>query len=498
MSAMLSAMRRSRWVAVVAVVAATIGVGAARSGATAPARPLDQAALDRFVQREVRRNGIPGLALGVVDGNRTAFVSAFGKGITTGTPFLLGSVSKPLTAVAVMQLVESGKVDLDGPVQRYVPSFRVADAAASRRITVRQLLTHTSGIPNTACETEDDTLEAFVATLRTVHLDRPVGSRYEYCSGNYNLLGLLIERVSGQPYGRYMEDHVFAPLRMRDSFGTLAGARADGLAAGHRWIFGRKVAHTYYNPSGVPAGYLASSASDMTRLLAAEMNGGRYGDAQILSPAGIAMTQRPMVKTDTGAHYGFGWETGATGGVPTVHHGGVIYDYESLLFMEPSTHRGAVILINAQGVLAITAFHAIEGGVARMLAGRPPPGPALLTVGRTYAVVDLVLLALLYLVVRPFIRLRRWSAWVVGRGTRLRRPLVRAGVEVLGGILLVLGVRMFFTQLGARNWFEIISLVPDLVPWVLVVGALLVARGVTHAVVAGRARRSMTSQTAGA
>jgi CubicO group peptidase (beta-lactamase class C family) len=133
-----------------------------------------------------------------------------------------------------MQLVEAGKIELDAPVQRYLPWFRVADPAASARITVRHLLYHTSGLPDSACFTGQltMTLEQFVRSLATVTLDRPVGSRYEYCSANYDVLGLIVQTVSGQPYGTYIEQHVFAPLQMHDSFASEPEARRDGLAQG--------------------------------------------------------------------------------------------------------------------------------------------------------------------------------------------------------------------------------------------------------------------------
>src|SRR6185295_18099986 len=101
------------------------------------------------------------------------------------TPFFIGSLTKSITALAVMQLVEAGKVELDAPVQRYLPTFRVADPVASAKITVRHLLQHTSGIPVTSCDTRIDavTLEQYVAELQTVKLSHPVGTYHDYCSG---------------------------------------------------------------------------------------------------------------------------------------------------------------------------------------------------------------------------------------------------------------------------------------------------------------------------
>jgi CubicO group peptidase (beta-lactamase class C family) len=115
-------------------------------------RQPDFAAIDAFVEAEMRAARIPGMALGIVQGDRIVHLHGFGvadpsgRRVTPQTPFHIASVTKPFTALAIMQLVEQGTLDLDAPVQRYIPWFRVADPDASARITIRHLLTHTSGL----------------------------------------------------------------------------------------------------------------------------------------------------------------------------------------------------------------------------------------------------------------------------------------------------------------------------------------------------------------
>src|SRR5688500_7250573 len=112
----------------------------------------DLAAIDHYVESEMQATGIPGLALGIVRGDQIVHLRGFGdadesgRPVTPETPFIMASVGKSFTALAVMQLVEAGELDLDAPVQRYLPWFRVADPNASARITVRHLLNQTSGL----------------------------------------------------------------------------------------------------------------------------------------------------------------------------------------------------------------------------------------------------------------------------------------------------------------------------------------------------------------
>src|SRR3712207_2833814 len=223
--------------------------------ATSPGSTPDVARIDAFVREQVQRHGIPGLALAVVDGDQIVHLGGYGKAdqsgraVTPQTPFVLASASKSLTALAVMQLVEAGKVELDAPVQRYLPWFRVADPVASQQITVRHLLHHTSGLPKSAgidaatvATTSDSALEALVRELSTVELAAPVGTTWQYSNAGYATLGLLVQTVTGQSYEGYVEQLIFAPLQMRASFTAEAPAGEAGLASGHRYWFGRPVA----------------------------------------------------------------------------------------------------------------------------------------------------------------------------------------------------------------------------------------------------------------
>ena len=185
----------------------------------------EYAPIERFIQEEMKVQRIPGLALGIVRDGRIAYVRGFGKAddsgrpVTPRTPFIIGSLSKSFTAMAIMQLVESGKVELDAPVQRYLPWFRVADEAASRAITVRQLLNQTSGLSTKTGrsfqgngDTSDAALERTVHKLRTVGLTAPVGTKHQYSTLNYSVLGLIVQAVSGRSYESYLQTKVFDRL----------------------------------------------------------------------------------------------------------------------------------------------------------------------------------------------------------------------------------------------------------------------------------------------
>jgi len=228
---------------------------------------------------------------------------------------------------------------------------------------------------------------------------------------------------------------------------------------------------------------LVSTAEDMSHFLITELHGGSYGGRRVLSARGIALTQRPAVDTGGGFSYGMGWQIGPLGGVPAVYHPGAVYNFETIAFTEPGTDRGAVVLINTQGLLAIDVFASIQNGVARMLAGEQPQASSL-TMPERYVIADAVLLLLSLLVIVPLVRLPRWRRRRTERRHWAARAWSRIAVEVIVPVLLVGALWLAFRQLGARNWYEIISLVPDFVPWLLVMSGLLLLTGIARSVLA--------------
>ena len=176
--------------------------------------------IDRYIKSEMKSSGIPGLSISIVKKDKSIFAKGYGNvdssgsPITTKTPFIIGSTSNSFTAVAIMQLVEAGKIDLDAPVQKYIPWFKVADENSSSKITVRNLLNHTSGIsryaaPMVVSRSDLNDLESYVHKLSEVKLNKPVGTTWQYANENYQILGLIVQEVSGITYEDYIKKNIF-------------------------------------------------------------------------------------------------------------------------------------------------------------------------------------------------------------------------------------------------------------------------------------------------
>jgi len=335
----------------------TLTVGSVHAGPTQQTE-ADFAAIDAYVQEQMEDLGIPGMALGIMQDGQIAHLKGFGvadssgRAVTPKTPFYIGSVTKSFTALAVMQLVEAGKIDLDAPVQKYLPWFELADKDASAKITVRNLLNQTSGISprdGMGFWASQQGLEEVVRGLKTIQLTQPVRTTFQYSNINYTIAGLIVEEVSGQSYGDYVSQHIFEPLDMYHSYASRELALADGLSDGHLDMFGR----AFRSERGMPAPYLPtggliSSAEDMSRYLIAQLNDGRYGDVKLLSAKGIAELHTPAIPFGEG-YYAMGWTTAVMDGVTLVNHNGDAGNFHTLIMLIPEQNSGFVLLSNASG-----------------------------------------------------------------------------------------------------------------------------------------------------
>lgn len=354
------------------------------------AGPPAYAGLDAYIETQMRRFSIPGAVLAVVEGDQIVHQRGFGRARPGGetpspeTPFFIGSLTKSFTALAIMQLVEAGKVELDAPVQRYLPWFQLADPQAAAQITVRHVLTQTSGLlmlPGFSdlgeLENYPDATERQVRALATLELTRPVGAKFEYSNSNYNILGLVVEAASGETYAAYIQKQIFAPLKMKHSFTSKAAAQQNGLAVGHRYWFGIAVPIPDLQiPGGsLPSGQLISCSADMAHYLIAHLNGGRYHGRQILSDPGIEELHRPAAEIiemgqDHG-HYAMGWISQGSGTTRIVWHSGIVPDFGAFMALLPEQKKGLVLLFNANHAMLKMAFDEFGMSAAQRLAGLP-------------------------------------------------------------------------------------------------------------------------------
>lgn len=375
-------------------VLALVRLASARAHSVKPAsKPSIYAAIDAYVEEQMLRLNIPGAALVIVEGEQVAHMRGFGRVRPGGeapsprTPFSIGSLTKSFTAMAVMQLVEAGKIALDAPVQRYLPWFcaQMKDSQAPAQVTVRHLLNQTGSLPlgpgwelSADFDERPGATERQALSLIPLKLIRPPGEAFEYSNLNFNLLGLIIEAASGESYPAYIQNHIFNPLEMHHSHTSKAQAKRDGLAIGHQFWFGIPVAvPDLPDPSGsLPSGQLISSVEDLSHYLIAYLNGGRYGEAQILSPESIGAMHHPAVETMMLGYergwYGMGWYVVELGLTKAFHHSGLTPDFFAYMALLPEQKKGLAFLVNADHFMMQPMMAEVDAGLTRLLAGSSP------------------------------------------------------------------------------------------------------------------------------
>lgn len=356
-----------------------------------------QSAIDAYIQQQMQSLEIPGVAMAVVQGDQIytkgyGISNSEGKEMTPQTPFLIASISKPITALGIMQLVEIGKINLDDPVQSYIPWFQAKDQEMSNQITIRHLLNQTSGfseregyLRNIMIDHNETALEQSIRSLSSSHLNNPPGTAFEYSNTNYDLLGLLIQAVSGQSYEEYIQTHVFGPLGMQNSSAFLEEARNKGLASGFTSFFGYPLVIDRilpYSRITKPSAGLFSSAEDLSHFMQAHLNEGKYQGNSLISPAGLEALFTPGPEIGEKVFYSLGWVqfsfTDATPAFeknlpPTAFsHSGDWIGYKSVMLLLPEKDLGVVVLMNKSDPVQSSAFFNLGWNVALISLGIDP------------------------------------------------------------------------------------------------------------------------------
>jgi CubicO group peptidase (beta-lactamase class C family) len=318
--------------------------------------------LEPKINEEIQQGHLPGLAIGVVRNGKLIYAKGFGVAklggntvVTSKSLFHTASVTKTFVATAVMQLVEKGKVDLDAPVTRYLPYFRLNDERY-RVITIRQMLSHMSGIPDTVNynwdkpEYDAGALERFVRSIADQRLVFAPGEKFAYSNTAYEMLGDVIAKVSGESFEDYVQHNILTPLGMKDSTLLVREASPQLLTSPHVLEKDKVVVSKIfpYNRAHAPSSTLYSSIEDMSRWAIANLNHGELNGKRILKRETAESMWRPVADA-LGMKEGISWFTTEKQGHRLVLHSGGDVGFESLLVLAPEDSVAVVAMSNFAG-----------------------------------------------------------------------------------------------------------------------------------------------------
>jgi CubicO group peptidase (beta-lactamase class C family) len=318
--------------------------------------------LDRLAADAMADWKVPGVALAVVQDGKVALAKAYGQRdveanlpVTTATQFLICSITKSFTATGMALLHNEGRLDWTKPVRDYMPEFRLYDAVATERVTVRDLLCHQSGLPrhDWVHLPGDRRAADFLGVMRHLELSRDIRAAWQYNNLCYNVAGLLIERLSGQSYEAFIRTRLTDKLGMTVSF-TLEDLEASADAAR---------AYMMHEDTRLPAirlpirtmagGAINTSAADLANWMRLHLAKGEFDGERLLPAALVGELHAPRVyNTVPGfaefgeAHYGLGFQSQSYRGDRTVSHGGGWPGWGTLMTLVPDFGIGVAVFTN--------------------------------------------------------------------------------------------------------------------------------------------------------
>ncbi|WP_458462468.1 cyclic peptide export ABC transporter [Paenibacillus sp.] len=437
-----------------------------RGGDVSPNVSLPDEALmsriEQLINSQMEKAQIPGMAVTIVQGDTTLYQQGFGYAdvqhnlsVSAESVFELGSTSKAFTGLGIEKLVREGKLDLNDPVSDYIPwlQFHTASSGISgnqdARVTVGQLLYQTSGIPfatiaDIPSSTGEDALLQTIQQLRDTTLDFSPGERFQYATVNYDILGYIMEQVTGQSYEDYMRAEILEPLGLQHTFVSTSEAMKQGeIVQGYKLGFLK--ARPYDAPvyrGNTPAGYIYMDSLDMARWLQIQMN--TIPVHPEMSEV-IASSQRPdrTVSPDSdGSSYAAGWYVYQSGG-GELSHSGNNPAYSSFVAFRPDEKLGVAVMANLNSANTLI----VGQGILDLMLGKEP----VMELSDLYRNVDRIATVILAVSV-PFIGIALWFIVSIWFDLYRKRRFVTSGrlmhvVRVISFALFAGGFAFAFLQL---------------------------------------------------
>ncbi|PDZ09808.1 penicillin-binding protein [Bacillus pseudomycoides] len=386
-------------------------------------------AIDNYVETFLKEHRIPGASIAIVHENDLFYSKAWGvtgeteEKVTTETPFTIGSISKSLTGLAIIKLIEKGTVHLEDPVKKYLPWFTLKDKEATSKITIKHLLTHSSGISTYSglaiSDKESDRFNAIkdnVKSLSNVTLTASPGEKHQYSNANFLILGALIEEVTNQTYSDYMKQEIFLPLGMKNAAADNDTAYKKGYLAGYQSWFGIPIKSSVtYDNGGAPYGYITASAEDMIQYIKFLS---RQENDNFLTENTMNLYISPHVQTGETRYYGLGVRiTNPDSEEKMIWHSGSTPDSHAEMFFIPKTGWGGVILTNKNHILEEEALSYLKQGIINVINGNEPvdiPSNTPIVQLVTLGTICLLFVMLVYLLIKmKSKKIRKRSVWCI-------------------------------------------------------------------------------------
>jgi CubicO group peptidase (beta-lactamase class C family)/D-alanyl-D-alanine dipeptidase len=346
------------------------------------------ARLESIIRQEMADKDLPAFSVALVDGNQIVWAQGFGYQrpdqkipATAHTVYRVGSVSKLFTDIAIMQMVEAGKINLDAPVSQYIPDFHPQNPFR-KPITLRELMSHRSGLlreppVGNYFDPTQPTLQATVRSMNSTALVYEPGTRLKYSNAGIAVVGYTLQELNQQSFPEYLQQAVLAPMGMSASAFAPEPERTRNLAQAYMWSYdGLKFAAPTFELGLAPAGCMYSTVTDLAQFLMVLFDGGRGPKAQVVKRETLEQMWTPQfAKPGQKRGYGLGFAVSELDGHRVIGHGGAIYGFATEVVGMPDDNLGVVTVTTMDAANAVTnavARHALQLMLA-LRSGRPLP-----------------------------------------------------------------------------------------------------------------------------
>jgi CubicO group peptidase (beta-lactamase class C family) len=310
--------------------------------------------IDTFIENQMQSWHIPNVSIAITNSDSILYIKQFGES-NNNSNYLIGSLSKPFTAIAVMQLVEQGKLNLDDLVKKHLTWFETKNKNLSDKITIRHLLNQTSGLPKNAgfftpeSQNQADIELEYQEYLVSLNVnEKAIGKEHIYCNLNYQLLGQVIQKASNLKYSDYVNKYIFSFTKMKNTFATNQEIQKFGLISAYQYLFSYPIKRSFsINDNGMAAGDIASNTEDLSKFLQVLMKNTDTVNGILLSKNSLEQMQTPFSN-----RYGMGFSIGDWNGLHSIRHSGLSRNYSSAINILPNQNYGIVILTNINSFYA--------------------------------------------------------------------------------------------------------------------------------------------------
>ncbi|MDD4850091.1 MAG: serine hydrolase [Gemmiger sp.] len=348
-----------------------------------------------FIHTSIKAIPVQGVSLNITNQSKTIYSLQYGQGIDKDSSFVLGSTSKAITATSLLTLLEEHHISLDTPIKAYLAWIHTENS-----ISILDLLNHTSGI----------------ATYETIEHLQYAGTYgvFEYSNANYNLLGKIMEKITGNSFSKTVEQTVFEKLKMAHSF-SFTNATKQNVVRGYKSFFGVLIPYQEKVPQEnswiqAPSGYLCARPSDMAKYFRFLLQY-TYGNQQLLQlvkKRGVSVRNDPAIEGIYGNSgiYSMGWVYKNVNGTEILYHTGKLSTYSSLSVIIPQKNIGISVMCNMGDFLVGTnLMEQLYEGIISITIGKAPPTIPANSYAKQHARINLALLIVFTLCLFPALRL---------------------------------------------------------------------------------------------